>query len=271
MGESVYRKMEINGEKLKAVCIGAGNVASVLAPALVPYINFIQVYSRTQASAEQLSVRLNCEFITDLSLLKPDCDFYLLSLNDSTTAKISQLIKLRNNAVWAHTSGSIPAEVLSGFTDNFGVFYPLQTFTKGREINLGSVPFFIEGSNQTTTDILTNLAKKLSHYVYEADATTREVLHIAGVMSCNFSTMLLNLTQKILASRNIPLSVVEPLTRETIGKCFETSPVLAQTGPASRGDRNVIAKHLDRLSGAEHEIYKLMSSIILKEFGHEQN
>lgn len=271
MGESVYRNMEINSVKPKAVCIGAGNVASVLAPALSSYLQFIQVYSRTQASAEQLSSQLNCEPVTDLSLLNADCDFYLVSLNDSVTAKISQLINIRNNAIWAHTSGTISANVLREFSENFGVFYPLQTFTKGRKINLECIPFFIEGSNQHTTDYLTSLAKKISHNVYEADASSREILHIAGVMSCNFTTMLLNLTQKILAKHDIPLSVVEPLTRETIQKSFETSPMMAQTGPARRGDRNVISKHLAHLSGDEHEVYKLMSSIILKEFGHEQN
>ena len=43
--------------------------------------------------------------------------------------------------IWAHTSGSVPADVFRGKKSRYGVFYPLQTFTRDVDVNVKEVPF----------------------------------------------------------------------------------------------------------------------------------
>lgn len=256
---------------MKGVCIGAGNVASALSVALCKDVDFVQVYSRNIDNASSLGATLGSDVkATDcLASICRDADFYLVSIKDDALGELAMRVGFRNDAVWAHTSGSVPASVLSPLSDNYGVFYPLQTFSKGRSIAIDKIPFFIEGSNRPTKQMLTGLAHRLSDNVYDADSSTRAVLHIAGVISCNFTTELLSITRDILNTDNIPLDVVEPLVKETISKCFSAGPVEAMTGPARRGDLGVIRRQLQRLEGNEREIYRLLTESILNRYGNE--
>lgn len=254
-----------------AVCIGAGNVASSLVPALSPYVRFRQVYSRDLANARALADRIgDCKAVDDPAAIA-DADFYLVSLSDDAVAPLLARIPPRPDAVWAHTSGTLPSDTLSRMGKRYGVFYPLQTFTKGEPVDLKPVPFFIWGNDKPTREWLAALASKLSESVHFADDSRRGVLHIAGVLSCNFVTELLLLTQRELERGGMSLDVVAPLVAETLKKTFAIGPRAAMTGPARRGNLGVINRHIEKLDGDAERVYRLMSEIILKEFGHEQN
>ncbi|MCB4234037.1 hypothetical protein LDL59_00005 [Kaistella anthropi] len=66
-------------------------------------------------------------------------DLYLISVNDDSVETISAKI-LNENALVAHTSGSLPKEILQG---NYrkASFYPLQTFSKAKELQYEEIPF----------------------------------------------------------------------------------------------------------------------------------
>ena len=49
-----------------------------------------------------------------------------------------------SNTPIVHTSGSVGLDVFKNKIDNFGVFYPLQSFNKDIEMELENVPICIE-------------------------------------------------------------------------------------------------------------------------------
>jgi hypothetical protein len=65
--------------------------------------------------------------------------------------------------------------------------------------------------------------------------------------------------------------VLLPLVAETAGKISDMPPLEAQTGPAFRSDRDVMAKHVNMLEEpALQTIYKLLSQSIYREKIHHE-
>lgn len=270
MGARAHRHMETVAamRPLRTVIIGAGNVASHIVPALTKaaVIRPVAVWSRTLANAEALTGKIDAPTATaDIKTLPDNAELYLVSTADEMTRRIPDLMP-PSNAIWAHTSGSVPAETFRHITPRFGVFYPLQTLSRGVETDMDNVPIFIEGSDPDTTGILMKLAKAISSKVYEADSQLRLKMHIAAVFACNFTNHLWTIADRILhREAGLDLSVLEPLLKETLRKATTIGPQQSQTGPAIRGDKAVMEKHCSLLPEGERELYQLLSNSILNE------
>jgi predicted short-subunit dehydrogenase-like oxidoreductase (DUF2520 family) len=168
--------------------------------------------------------------------------------------------------VWAHTSGSIPADVLAGVGDAHGVFYPLQTFSREVDVDMSEVPLFVEANSDDAVALLKDAARLFTTHIYDADSQRRRKLHIAAVFACNFANYMWLEADKLLKDEGLDIRVFSPLIDATLTKAMTTGPEAGQTGPARRGDRSVIASHEAMLSGDDREIYALLSSSILKHF-----
>ncbi|MCM1451116.1 MAG: DUF2520 domain-containing protein [Clostridium sp.] len=242
--------------------IGAGNVAWSLAPALDAVADVTQVYSPTLDHAEALARRLkNCRPIDSLSAISPDADFCIISVKDDAVAEVAKAMP-KIKGIVAHTSGSVPAHAISEASNLFGVFYPLQTFSKADAVDVSQVPFFIEGNSPEAFQALSSLARQISARVYEADSAKRATLHLAAVFACNFANNLWGISADILAKDGYGLDVLKPLLEATLTKAMRMHPYQAQTGPAARGDENVMAKHRSMLSGLDLSIYETLSQSI---------
>lgn len=245
------------------VFIGAGNVASHLAPALdrVEYLEVIQVYSRKKENASRLaSVLHNAAATSEVGEILP-ADVYFVSLVDDAVGEIIFQIPA-NNSLWILTSGSLPQEVLSSCSGRYGVFYPLQTFSKDIDVNLSEVPVFTEGSTPEVEKEITALAHSITSKVYHAEDDMRRRMHIAAVFGCNFVNYLWTLSDDLLRKEGLSIDVLKPLLYETLRKAVTVGPRAGQTGPAVRGDRRIMEKHLSLLSPEEAEIYCLLSESI---------
>ncbi len=177
---------------------------------------------------------------------------------------LPQIAEGKQKSLLVHTAGSIPMSVWEGHAERYGVFYPMQTFSKQREVDFQEVPFFIEAKRAEDTELLKAIASTLSEKVYEADSEQRKSLHLAAVFICNFTNHMYALAADLLEKYNLPFEVMLPLIDETARKVHELAPRDAQTGPAVRYDENVMSNHLAMLvdSPALQEIYKLMSKSI---------
>ncbi len=259
----------LNPSEFKVAIVGAGNVATRIGIYLKRLdFNIICVASRTIASASHLAGTLGCKALDDVSLIPADCDLVLIASTDAAVAEIaSKLPEIKG--VVAHTSGSVPLSAIVGKHRRAAVIYPLQTFSREVEVDISTVPFFTEATDDASLAVADAFANKLSGTCEHADSAIRAKLHIAGVLSSNFPIYLLELTQKVLASAGLPLSTVAPLVKASMTKAFETGPHDAITGPARRGDMAVLKKQIASLSDPDaKEIYKAISNAILKEF-HE--
>lgn len=246
---------------MKTVIIGSGNVAYHLAKAFTQNnIEVSQIFGRNEIELKKISEVFNIPFSTEKL---EDADFYLISVSDSSVEQVSDLIK-NENALVAHTSGSLPLEILTG---NYrkASFYPLQTFSKTKNLEYSKIPFFIEAENQIDEKSLFELASLISDHVETSDYEKRKYIHLTAVFACNFVNHLFARAKEIADSQDLDFNYFIPLIDETVEKIHHLEPKLAQTGPAVRGDERVLKLHEDLITDEEHlKIYQLMNESIKK-------
>ena len=195
-----------------------------------------------------------------------EADIIFLCISDKALLKVIETLNISDQKLIVHTSGSHPLSVFKGRNyQEFGVFYPFQTFTKEKRINFREVPIFVEGSSEKTENRLTELAKVLSGKVHRMNSSSRMKLHIAGIFASNFTNLVLWESDKILASIGLERDIIQPLVDETVSKAFSIGPADGQTGPAARGDLEIVEKHEAFLEGTPLAIlYKKISDQIME-------
>jgi predicted short-subunit dehydrogenase-like oxidoreductase (DUF2520 family) len=256
----------------KIVLIGAGRVATQLGKALKDTgKEIIQVYSPTNDSAEKLATLLEAKPATDISNLFVNADLYLISVADDAILQIAKSLKVDGKTV-AHTSGSVPLDILEQVSGFHGVFYPLNTFSKRKKIDLKKTPFFIEAGDKNTEAQLSELAKKISDDVRTINSQQRATIHIAAVFACNFTNFMFVNAAEILKNEGLPFDIMLPLIAETADKLKTIDPIHAQTGPALRNDLDVLSKHIEMLKNDadRQRLYDMISGQI-REFFNEKN
>lgn len=251
---------------MKIVFIGAGNLATHLSLAMRKVgMNIVQVYSHTLQHAIQLASLLDCRYTNSIESIVGDADLYIFSVKDSVLPELLKQLH-RNNGLWVHTAGSLPMDIFCGFTSRYGVFYPLQTFSKNRETDFHIVPVFIETNSPEDDTLLTGIAEKLTQKVILLSSEKRKYLHLAAVWACNFSNHMYLMASKLLQEQGLSQDLLLPLIDETATKVHSLSAREAQTGPAIRYDENIIKKHIELLSDPDmKELYRLISRNIHKE------
>ena len=255
---------------MKISLIGAGNLATNLGRALVKAGHTVcQVYSRTQASADALALKLESRGVSDLAEVVTEAQLYIVALKDSALPEVLPvLLNGRSHALWVHTAGSVPMSIWPEHgLKHYGVFYPMQTFSKAREVDFSDIPFFLEASGKMEMDILKDVATSMSRQVHEADSEQRRYLHLSAVFACNFANAMYTASARLLEEHGLSFEAMLPLIDETARKVHTLHPAEAQTGPAVRYDRNVIDKHLAMLDNHPlyKELYELTSRIIHEE------
>lgn len=234
-------------KKYKIVFIGAGRLASNLAPALLNAgHSIVQVYSRTAGSASLLADKLHCGYTTSLTEVVDDADVYFFSVSDSALAELAKsLHSLIGEKLFVHTAGSMNIDVLP--TGHRAVFYPMQTFVKDKRVDFKRIPCFIEASTDNDLSVVNSLANDISEKVYKLSSQQRQYLHLSAVFTCNFVNHFYAIGEKLLEKIGLPFDVLLPLIDESAEKVHTISPFEGQTGPAIRKDMNVINKQLQML------------------------
>jgi predicted short-subunit dehydrogenase-like oxidoreductase (DUF2520 family) len=256
---------------MKVVFIGAGKVARQMSRAMQKAgMHIAQVYSRSEESARTLACELHAEWTTDVRDIQSGAGLLVFALKDDAIQDMVARIP-PGPALWIHTAGSVPIDIFRGVVGRYGVLYPLQTFSKDREVDFSRIPCFIEASSPADEAVLREIAGRLSAHVRTLDSGTRKYLHLAAVFACNFSNHMYVLAGKLLKEHGLPQEVLLPLIDETAAKIHSMSPAEAQTGPALRYDRNTLDGHMALLTDpAMREIYQLISKNIHNEAIHEQ-
>lgn len=252
---------------MKIAFIGAGNLANCVSIEMQRTgMTIGQIYNRTPEPAEALAKKLNCKWTAQLHEIITDADLYIFSLKDTALPEVIPHVK-PNNGLWVHTAGSVPAKIFEGYALRYGVFYPVQTFSKNRRFPLDGTPIFLEATHADDMKMLRKVAIALSGNVHEADSEKRKYIHLAAVFACNFTNHMYHLAAKLLEQQGMSHELLLPLITETAGKINDLLPVEAQTGPAVRLDQDVMKKQLLMLAAdpAMQTIYKLLSQNIYKE------
>ena len=250
---------------MKIVLIGAGNLATHLGKALhAAGHDMVQVFSRTMQSAETLASFLDAEPLTDMAQVRDDADVYIFSVKDSALEQLISQLCGGEKKVFLHTAGSMPMSVFRGKALHYGVLYPMQTFSKQREVDFSIIPCFIEANDEFALKQIEGLAGQISRRVFQLSSEDRKYLHLSAVFACNFANHCYAASQELLQQHGIPFDVMLPLIDETAAKVHGMTPKEAQTGPAVRYDENVIGKQIQLLENQPYfqKIYDCMSKSI---------
>lgn len=249
---------------VKVIIIGSGNVSQHLITALQKSqnsgngIELIQVYSRKK---ETLAHLLDFKKIaTDFTELL-EADLYIIAVTDDAITNVSDQLPFKNRLV-VHTSGSVSLDNLNN-NNRKGVFYPLQTFTKNKEVDFKNIPICLESENATDYKLLEKVAKSISEKVFTINSHQRKALHVAAVFVNNFTNHLYHLGNEICKEHQVPFEILNPLIQETAQKINMLSPEDAQTGPAIRNDTQTIEAHQLFLTNSnQSNIYKILTQSI---------
>jgi predicted short-subunit dehydrogenase-like oxidoreductase (DUF2520 family) len=151
------------------------------------------------------------------------------------------------HGIWLHTAGALSLEVFEGHFPDCGILYPLQSFKRDRPVSLKDTPFLVEGSTQEIEESIVELAAAISENIQRTDSPTRMVVHLAAVFANNFTNHMVHVAQQILEDHKVDRKILDPILKETFARIAEVRAGESQTGPAKRGDRETMEKHLELL------------------------
>nr|WP_294796433.1 Rossmann-like and DUF2520 domain-containing protein [uncultured Mucilaginibacter sp.] len=251
---------------MRITIIGSGNVATHMAAALKNAgHNIVQVYSRDMQNAALLAYHVKAEPVDDLQHLNSDTDVFVIAVKDDVIGVIAEQLA-KHDKLMVHTSGATDLYALLAFTDKAGVLYPLQTFSKIKEVNFRQVPLCIEGADASISRQIEELAQSISNNIYRVDGAQRKILHMAAVFACNFPNYLYEVARQLLDDKGLDFELLRPLILETAQKVQERLPAQVQTGPAVRNDIGTMNDHLKLLAETPHlqQIYTMLSQGIIK-------
>ncbi|MEL7533837.1 MAG: DUF2520 domain-containing protein [Bacteroidota bacterium] len=249
---------------LKISVIGAGKMAWSLIPALQKAgADVIQLISRSASSRKKYTEAYQIPDHTALlSALSPQADWVILTLPDQHISSIAAQLAgvLQPSQTLLHTSGSTDMEKLRLGGSQCAVLYPMQIFTTDFAVDFATVPIFVEGDPEVYP-FVERFSRQLSQRVYPLNSEGRMKLHLGAVIACNFSNYLYRWAEENMPEiEGIDFGIYEPLVREQVDKVFQLSPQNTQTGPAVRGDVNVLLQHLSLLEKEEQRrLYRWLS------------
>lgn len=245
---------------------GAGRVASALSRKMFyEGYNIELIVSLSEENGRMLAE--SCEASWSHELEFPiSTDIIIVAVPDHRLKSILENIRCRPDAMVVHTAGSFGLEVFPGHFTAKGVFYPLQTFSRERDVDFSGIPFLLESSDSHSSAILEGVANSLGGKTFFFNAEQRKMLHLAAVFICNFANHMLTGGKQVADKAGVPFEIFFPLLQETVSKAMDIGPEKSQTGPAVRNDQNTIEKHMELLSFSPElkKMYREVTSSIIK-------
>ena len=253
-----------NKSKMRVAFIGSGKVATELALIFrFKGIDITGISSRNEVSGTELATRLNCPFVADPNELK--ADLIIIATNDVSVKALNSTLKTESFVVY--TAGAVNLDEITD--ENWGVFYPLQTFTENRHLTVDEVPILMEANSEELRNLLETLCEKIGFQYDYCDSQNRQKYHLAAVYVNNFVNHLFHKAQIQLKENQLNWNLLKPLIEETVAKLDDLSAFDAQTGPARRNDQSTILTHESLLNDEEVRLYKVLTNSIQKTYNHD--
>jgi len=251
----------------KVGIIGLGRVGLHLSRAFALEGSFdLIVYNRSEILAEdQLPDVTYTRNLKDLT----DADILLITVKDDAIISILDRMEglFPEDSVVIHCSGSIPASIIEPYFVNYGVLYPLQTFSKEKTVDYTEIPLFVTASDERTPRLIEEIGQCISQKIIKISDEQRIFLHIAAIFSCNYTNAMYAIGSRLCKEHDLDFELLKPLIQETADKIMSMDPKDAQTGPAIRKDWEIIHNHEEILEDYDEslrEIYRNMADYISK-------
>lgn len=247
---------------IKVTLVGKGTVSKHLQQVFSKTndVNVIQVLSSREKALSKALKEASKQHITE----QPNV--YIIAVIDDVIRTVSKAFNDSKKLI-VHTSGSVAMDTLPTGIKR-GIFYPLQTFSEGKNVDFKTIPICIEAEKKEDLELLQKLAESISESVYEISSEQRKSLHLAAVFVNNFTNHLYHIGNEICKENGVSFDILKPLILETVKKMDMLSPTNAQTGPAKRNDEQTIKRHLNQLTDKTHkEVYQILTKSINETYG----
>lgn len=250
--------------KLSIGIVGSGNLATHLAKRLTSCgytISFI--HGRNATSGQLLAKRLKCPFYNALPPAESRNTLLFVCTSDTVISSIFLRAEKLGYAI-IHCSGMLP--LLKSRIARTGVFYPVQTFVAGKNVNWTDVPVCIESKDKDLQKSLTQLGKKIAGSTIILSSKKRAHLHLAAVFANNFVNANYTMAMRLLKTQGLSFDMLKGLILQTAMNTIGHDPSEVQTGPAKRRDLETIKAHQLLLKGKPHErlVYDSITEYLLK-------
>ena len=240
--------------------VGYGNIGHFLVNRL-PGIQWI--YRRVALQPSSLPFIHAPDQLTEVDLV-------ILAVPDQAIKPVSHQLSqsLPIETAIVHTSGTTSWSELDPYFTDRGVLYPLMTIRDGITPVHGNFPWLIEGNSTAFTERISQWGKEWELITQAMKTNDREKIHLAAVLVNNFTNHLYDLAAQWTARNSLDFQLLLPLLQETSEKLTNNQPVMAQTGPARRGDLSTIRRHLTLLASDPDKrlVYEVLTASILKQF-----
>jgi predicted short-subunit dehydrogenase-like oxidoreductase (DUF2520 family) len=183
-------------------------------------------------------------------------DLLVLAVPDGAIADVARSVAPVASTVVAHLAGSLGLDVLAPHART-AALHPLVALPNAEvgAARLAAGAWFAVAGDEIATRVVEALGGR---WFSVADAD-RAAYHAAAVIASNHLVALLDQVAAV-APGDVPLAAYLDLVRTTVENVAELGPVDALTGPAARGDRATIERHLAALAPAERELYELLAA-----------
>ncbi|MFN8310655.1 MAG: DUF2520 domain-containing protein [Chitinophagales bacterium] len=233
---------------MKISIIGTGKAATALTTAFIAAgQEVVQAWAHSRESGNEYADRFGLDVVYSTENWIPGSDVVIVALRDDVVQEVLSQFSFGKEVV-ALTSGIQSRTILDPFSAFNGIFYPFVSMTKTTSVNFSEAVMMIEGNSEMAVRKLSELAHRLSQRVMLKSEQERRVLHVAAVISQNFTNHLWVIASQLLEQHELQFDLLKPLLQEHFEQVLQHDPRKLQTGPAVRGDQATIAIHRKLLS-----------------------
>ena len=238
----------LSEEKYKVAIIGTGNLSFHMSP-LIDTIHFLELkyfVSRNFENSQRFADKFNCTPLRSVAEIPRDIDIVFIWTSDDQISSLSVQMaqSLGQETILAHSSGTKSPKIIDDYFENRGVMWPIQSFSQNdNNLDLRHVPICIQGSNSHSVLTMRKISDEISEKVIEVSNQQKGQLHLASVISNNFTNHLFHISRILLEDKDLDFKLLLPLINKTVEKIQIMDPKEAQTGPAIRKDKRTMARH----------------------------
>lgn len=181
-------------------------------------------------------------------------DVLLIAVRDAALPEMADELrmKLPDETVLFHCSGSIPAAVFSSFERRFAL-HPLRALPEPGVEVMPPTLFAYEGA-EATESLAREIVAVIGGLLVPIESDRKPVYHAAAVMASNYVALLADEALELFAragiDRNLARDAVAGVGISALETWRKGSGRVAFSGPVVRGDIDVVQRHLNALSEA---------------------
>jgi predicted short-subunit dehydrogenase-like oxidoreductase (DUF2520 family) len=233
------------------------------------------VVTRSRASAETAVRVIGAG--APLARISPEvlaADVILITTpDDSIPEAVQQLAQIADaslkNRIVLHASATLDKRALAPLAKvgaATGSLHPMQAFGGKVIPNLRGVIFGIEGDAKARRSAR-SIAKSLGGIPVEIATRDKAIYHAAAVIGAGSTYALvetgIEMLMRIGFTRERAMQTLLPLTRQIFDNIGRIGPCAAWTGPLSRGDYKIVARHARALRGYPREFREAYAALSL--------